>query len=287
MNKISKYLLRIAYVLAKLIVPRNSHGDRLIGFIAFVTKHKRFPTNKLIFNDVLYRLKTTNEIYNPLRVFISDKEFVKVYVKAILGDLYNVPTIDIIRSPDEIDGYEFPENCCIKPTHASGKIVLRKNGAFLDRSEIRSWFLMNHYIGGREANYKHLQPKIIIEPLIFNSSNVEDYKFFCYLGVPKLIQVDVDRNINHQRKFFNSDWEELGFSITYPKSNKTFLKPENFDEMIYVARELSKAFTTIRVDLYSDGKTIFVGELTNISGNAGESFIPKVSEIEASRVLFD
>jgi hypothetical protein len=56
--------------------------------------------------------------------------------------------------------------------------------------------------------------------------------------------------------------------------------------MLFVAGELSKAFTMIRVDLYSDGKTIFVGELTNVNGNAEESFIPKVGESEASSILF-
>jgi hypothetical protein len=267
-------------------VPRNIHGDRLIGFINFVIRHKRFPTNKLIFNDVLYKIKTTNEIYNPLRVFISDKEFVKVYVKAIVGDQYNVPTIDVIRSPDEIDSYVFPENCCIKPTQASGRVILRKSGASLDKAEMRSWFHINHYNAGREANYKHLQPKIIIEPLIFNNSNLEDYKFFCYKGKPKLIQVDIDRYIFHTRKFFDSSWKELDFSIIYPKASKPILKPENFDEMLYVAEALSKDFTMIRVDLYSDGKTIFVGEITNVSENAEGNFIPKSAEIELSRSFF-
>lgn len=287
MNLISKYPLRFAYTLAKLIVPRNIHGDRLIGFINFVIRHKRLPTNKLIFNDVLYKIKTTSEIYNPLRVFISDKEFVKVYVKAIVGDHCNVPTIDVIRSQDEIDSYIFPENCCIKPTQVSGKVILRRNGEPLDKAEMKSWFNLNHYDAGREANYKHLQPKIIIEPLIFNNSNVEDYKFFCYQGKPKLIQVDIDRYIFHTRKFFDSSWRELDFSIIYPKAKKPILKPENFDEMLYVAGALSKAFSMIRVDLYSDGKTIYVGEITNVSENGEGKFIPKSAEIEVSRTFFE
>jgi hypothetical protein len=286
MNSISKYLLRLAYTLAKLIVPRNSRGDQFIGFINFVIRHKRLPTNKLIFNDVLYQIKTTSEIYNPLRSFISDKEFVKVYVKAIVGDQYNVPTIDVIRSEDEVDSYIFPENCCIKPTQASGRVILRKNASSLDKAEIRSWFHINHYNAGREANYKHLLPKIIIEPLIFNNSNVEDYKFFCYQGKPKLIQVDIDRYIHHTRKFFDLNWKELDFSIIYPKSNKPLLKPKNLDEMLFVAGELSKAFTMIRVDLYSDGKIIFVGELTNVSENAEGKFIPKSAELEVSGTFF-
>jgi len=244
------------------------------------------PTKKLIFNDVLYRIASTKEILNPLRVFISDKEFIKIYVKALVGDKYNIPTIAILDNKDQIDSFDYPDVCCIKPTHASGMVIIKLKGESINRHVIKEWLSVNYYRFGREANYKSLKPKIIIEPIIFGDKNVCDFKFFCFNGEPRLVQVDIDRRVNHTRKFFDTNWKELDFSIIYPKSDKPFVRPNNFCEMLSVAKALSKNFKMIRVDLYSDGVQIYVGELTNVSENFGGNFIPPKAEIEASKLLF-
>jgi hypothetical protein len=286
LKSLLKSLLRLGYTTLIKMLPRNRWGDRLFSFINFVIQHKRFPSNQLIFNDFLYRIKTTDEILNPLRVFVSDKEFVKLYVKAIVGDQYNVPTIAVLKSIEEVKNFSFPSKCCIKPTQASGEVILRKNGEPVDVSEIEKWFAINYYESGREANYKMLKPKIIVEPLIFDKSDVEDYKFFCFNGKARFVQVDIDRRSNHKRKFFDSNWNELDFSILYPKTTSHIHKPENFDEMINIAETLSQKFSLLRVDLYSSGMSLYVGELTNCHGNASEKFIPLSSELIASQLLF-
>ncbi len=140
-------------------MPETRWADKFIGFLKFIRSHKRLPTNKLIFNDYLYKIKTTDEILNPVRVFVSDKEFVKLYVKAKVGDEYNVPTIGILRSLDEVDTFEFPERCCIKPTHSSGHYIIRKNNELVDTGKIKSWFSVNYYTKTREANYRNLTKK--------------------------------------------------------------------------------------------------------------------------------
>lgn len=281
-----KKVFRFGYRILISLIPENRFGDRVFSYITFFVRHRRLPTKKLIFNDVLYQIKTTDEILNPLRIFVSDKEFVKLYVKAILDDKYNVPTIAVLENEDQVDSFNFPDACCIKPTQASGRVILRKKGEDLNRDEIKKWFSINYYRIGREANYKTLKPKVIVEPLIFNNKNVEDFKFFCFNGEPRFIQVDIDRYINHTRKFFDTNWKELDFLIVYPKSDKPFAKPNNFDEMLSVAKVLSKNFSMIRVDLYSDGNQLYVSELTNVSENAGGNFIPPKAEIEASKLLF-
>ena len=269
------------------LIPKNRLGDRIYSFLFFVIRHKRKPGKTFLHNDVQYRIKTTDEILNPLRVFVSDKEFVKTYVKAIVGDQYNVPTIYVLRSIEEVDSYEFPDDCCIKPTQASGRAILRRNGEPISLEEIKSWFSINHYEFRREANYKSLKPKVIIEPLLFNDSNIMDYKMFCYNGEPKLIQVDIDRYINHTRKILDSNWNELDFSIMYERSEKHLERPDNFDEMLKVASALSEGFSLVRVDLYSDGNECLVGEITNCSDGAGGAFIPKAAERVASQILYN
>lgn len=131
-----------------------------------------------------------------------------------------------------------------------------------------------------------LQPKVIIEPLIFENTNLEDYKIFCHNGVPKIIQVDIDRYLSHTRLYFDAYWRSLDFSIIYPKSKKLMAKPNNLEAMLDIASKLSEAFTTIRIDLYSNGTEVFVGEITNCSESANSIFLPKAAELDFSNILF-
>jgi hypothetical protein len=234
----------------------------------------------------LYRIKTSDEIYDPLRVFVSDKEFVKLYVKAIAGDQFNVPTIKVLHSIEEVKNYEFPSDCCIKPTHLSGKVILRRKKSPINYDEINSWFKRTYSHTTREGNYKTLKHKVIVEPLVFDNENLCDYKIFCNYGIPKLIQVDFDRYINHTRKFYDSDWNEMPFSIIYPLSSYQLEKPKNLDKMLALAGLLSSNFNFVRVDLYSNGEECLVGEITNCSENATGFFIPKSGELQASKMIF-
>lgn len=281
-----KTVFKKLYKLLVQIIPENRLGDNFVSFLVFTWAHRRLPSNKLLFNDVLYKIKTTDEITDPLRVFVSDKEFVKLYVKAVVGDQYNVPTIKILHSVEEVENYQFPPDCCIKPTHLSGKVILRRRNNSIDIEQMNLWFKSNCYRVDREANYKSLKPKVIVEPLIFDSDNLFDYKIFCFMGVPKLIQVDVDRYIGHSRKFFDLDWNEMPFSLCFPRSSQRLDKPANLGKMLEVASLLSSNFNFVRIDLYSDGQQCLVGEITNCHGGGWERFIPRTGEIMASEMIF-
>ena len=267
-------------------IPETRLGDSILSYGRFVMSHLRTPKDRLTFNDVLHKIKTTDEILDPLRVFVSDKEFLKLYVRATIGDEYNIPTISLLSQPDNVNACQFPHRCCVKPTHASGIFIIRRGGEDIDRNQIKKWFAFNYYHWSREANYKYLKPKIIIESLVFNNDNIDDFKLFCYNGVVKLIQVDSDRLSIHKRDCFSRDWDQLPFSFNHPKSSKKLLKPANLPEMIDIAQHLSSRFGFVRVDLYSDGRRCFVGEMTNCAGGACNRFIPEEAEATASKIIF-
>ncbi len=278
-----------SYLFKKLnrLLPRSRTGDRLVSYVDFRRKNKRFPKRRVMYNDAMYFLKTSRELLDPARVFVSDKEYVKLYIKATLGDEYNVPTLKILRSPEEVDAYDFPSVCCIKPTHSSGFVIFRSNNEPLDLDEIKRWFKLNYYDWGREANYRYLKPKVIVEPLIFSTKDPADYKVYCYNGAPKAIAVIQDRHTDHKNQLLDVNWNALDYSIRYPRYQGEIEKPRNFDEMMEIATTLSKGFDGfIRVDLYSNGEEIKVGELTNLSGGAESIFLPASSEKEFSRLLF-
>jgi TupA-like ATPgrasp len=267
-------------------LPYNRFGDTLYHRLLFFKKHRRWPGNQLLWNDVWYRIKTGKEILDPLRVFVSDKEHVKQYVRDTVGEQHNVPTLAVLRSPAEVDAYQFPARCCIKPTQASAQVVLRLAGEPIDYLRIKSWFDINYYYAGREINYRQLQPKVIVEPLIFDNPNVDDFKVFCWKGVPKFVQQDFDRHTNHTRKIFDTDWNEQDFSIIYPRATAAAPRPKTLAKMLELARALSAPFSFIRVDLYSDNEQVLVGEITNCSANAGGFFLPRSAEKKASQLMF-
>ena len=133
-----RLIFNVFYRAIKYVIPYARFGDWLYGYILFINKHKRLPTNKSLFNDVLFKIKTSSDLSDPLRVFVTDKEYLKLYVKTVIGDQYNVPTIDIVRNKEEVSCYKFPDECVIKPTHLSGKIIVRKNNDAVSVSEIES-----------------------------------------------------------------------------------------------------------------------------------------------------
>ncbi|MFW2100937.1 ATP-grasp fold amidoligase family protein [Acinetobacter johnsonii] len=59
----------------------------------------------------------------------------------------------------------------------------------------------------------HLVPKVIVEPLIFNSTDLIDYRFYCFNGKAKLICIDVGKFSGYKRVFYNKYWEKQDFSL--------------------------------------------------------------------------
>jgi hypothetical protein len=277
----------IGFQFLRFALPIDDYGDWLYAYILFARVHQRKPTNEMLFNDYIFRIKTSSDIKNPLRSYVTDKEYLKKYVTAVVGDQYNVPTLNVVRTQSLVDTIDFPNNCCIKPTHLSGAVLFRKLGEEINRQILKNWLQTNYYIIWREFQYKFLIPKIIIEPLIFDQFGATDYKFHCYKGQVKFIQVDLDRQTNHTRILFDSSWNEINIMMSCPISDRKIEKPKNFEEMILVAKSLSKEFEYVRVDLYSDDDKCFVGEITNTPANASEKFQNIEDEKRLSKLLFE
>ena len=201
---------------AKRILPENRFGDRSFSLIDYAVALQRLPKRgRMLLNDRLYFMKTSDEILNPLRILVSDKEYAKIYIGNRVGDEVNVPTLAILR--DEIPTtHYYPDRCIIKPTHLSGEVIVRRHGEQIDLRLIRKWFAQSLYRTTREANYRYLKPKVIVEPIIFNDENLLDFKIFCVNGQPKLIQVHMDRWINHTQSFYTISWEKHNYKFTYP-----------------------------------------------------------------------
>ena len=274
------------YLWVSASLPKTREIDKGFALLLFLKTHRRFPKKSGGgLNDAIFYMKTSDEILDPVRVFVSDKALVKQYVKAKVGDACNVGTIAVLDSFDEAVHFNYPADCVIKPTHLSGMVIFRRNGSAIDFKQVRTWFDTNFYNKNREANYHHLRRRMIIEPNIFGQEAVEDYKIFCLHGRPIVIQVDFDRHTAHTQNLYTTDWELLPFAITCPIGPGK-PRPGNLSRLIEVAAKLSDEFNLVRVDLYTDGREVLVGEITNLHQGGMCRFVPPEGEKIMSRLLF-
>lgn len=270
-------------------LPHTRFWDKLIAYQKFFKHHRRLPKGSGSLEDLLFRIKTSDEILKAERQFTSDKEFVKLFVSSVIGDQFNVPTLAVLRSPEEVDDYVFEKDTVVKPTHASGRVLFVGNAEKVDRDRIKSWFDLNYYLVGREANYRNLTPKVIVEPLIFGRKDNEDIKFFCINGVVKLVHCHFDRGENHTGRMYDRDWNDLNASLGRPVSSKHMPRPTGLRNMITQAEVLAKYFSFVRIDMYynEENGQFFVGEITHCHGNANERFSSSDAERRVSKLLFD
>ncbi len=217
---------------------------------------------------------------NPLMTLCTDKYEVRKVVESKVGTHILNKLYGVFESADEIDWDSLPESFVLKANHGSGWNVIVKDKSTLDGKEtkkkMKKWMATNYYAQKREWAYKNIKPQIVCEKYLENKNgSLIDYKFFCFNGTPRLIQVDVDRHTEHKRVFHDTQWRRFDFSLQYPIYEEEIEPPSYLKDMIEVARVLSSDFTFARVDMYDlDGNIVF-GEVTFYPGSGMERFSPE------------
>lgn len=258
-----------------LKLPSTRSCDLAISLIYFYVAHKRLPIRKKeLLNDYHFWFKNSKEMDDPLRQLVSDKDLVKLFYKGVLDQDLAPKTLAKFYSYSEFDLNSIPNQCIIKPSHLSGGIFYdaKKGLTQNELYQIKSWFETNIYYDiSRERNYKNLTPCVICEELIENSTNLTDYKVYCYKGEPKFIVVDIDRHEQHKRRFYTVDWQPIDITFDYPLADIE-PRPRLLSEALDIARDLSKYFSFMRVDFYLLDNHIYLGELTSVPANAHGRF---------------
>lgn len=199
-----------------------------------------------------------------------------------MGGGYTIPTLGVWNTFDEIDFDKLPKQFVLKCTHDSEGLVIVKNKDQLDKiaakEKINSALEQNFYYVGREWPYKNVRPRIIAEKYMEDHEDGElrDYKFFCFDGEPRIMYVASNRNSGHVNfDFYDMNFNHLDITQKYPNANIPLHKPKCFDEMICLARKLSKGFPHIRVDFYEVDGRVYFGEITFYSMSGLSPFKPK------------
>ena len=227
---------------------------------------------------------------NPLMAQCADKYDVREYIQAcgyesLLNEIYGIYD-DVEDLPIET----LPKNFVIKGTHGSGFNLIVKDKKTVKwkmwNKIMKSWLRQDIYWSGREWVYKDLKRRLVIEKYLEDESGgLLDYKFFCFNGQPRFMQLEVGRyTANTTRNFYDMDWNLLPFGKDLEHNPNILVeKPESFEEMKEIAKKLSKPFSFVRVDLYQVGGKIYFGEMTFFPAGGAPDFRP----IEYDKIVGD
>ena len=261
----------INYVLNKLRsikrrLMRRSEGEDILlrKYLHLHGKHLNL-TNPRKFTEKLFcRMIYLNRKNNHKVTQLSDKYTARAYLSSKVGEEHLVKLLWHGKDANDIPFDSLPAEYVIKTNHGSGQIIVVKGKA--DRTDITTrlsvWLKSNFYWNNREYQYYHIKPRVMIEEYLRNQdgSGPLDYRFWCFKGIPEVIQVD---NRTHDiNPFFDTKWNQLDLFYREGASRPAIEKPINLEQMISMASQLSACFDFVRVDLYNiDGK-IYFGELT-------------------------
>jgi len=246
----------------------------------FKTGQKLNLKNPLLFNEKIQWLKLYNRQHDYS--IMADKYEVRKYIAQTIGEEYLIPFYGVWNKFDEISFNALPDQFVLKCSHDSGGTVICKNKQSFDIEKTRKIFkerlARNYYWSNREWVYKKIKPRIIAEELMIDESGVElkDYKFFCFNGEPKIIEVDIGQFTNRYfRNFYSPKWEFQKLINDKPNAPQNSVPaPPTLDLMINLARKLSADIIHVRVDFYSIYEKVYFGELTFFDSGGYTIFEP-------------
>lgn len=219
------------------------------------------------FNEKLMWIKLFED--STLKTRYTDKVAVRDFLLSRgLGHLL-VPTIAIVDHADDIIFEQLPKRFVLKCAHASGFHLICKDKSRLDyqktRQQLAKWTAIDYSLRHAEPHYANIKPRIIIEHFLGTESSEvpTEYNIHCFHGEPKIIELVLERNTpKEQSVMLTPDWRNTHYiekKFTYDEMKS---KPKQLEELLAIARQLSKAFTYVRVDLSIVDEAIYFGELT-------------------------
>ncbi|MFH4735645.1 ATP-grasp fold amidoligase family protein [Vibrio diabolicus] len=231
------------------------------------------------------------KLYNKdsLMTICADKHLVREYVESRVGKKYLIPQLGVYDRFSDIDFSKLNTPYVLKVNHTSGGNCFDLEGKPLNltkaKREIDHYMRLNAYYFACEWAYKDIKPKVVAERVILDEFGKlpNDYKFFCFNGKPKFIQVDISRFDDHKRDFYDLEWNKLEYEFVYDNSLKGVSRPENLSEMLEIAEKLSQGFNFARVDLYEVRGKVYFGEITFYPEGGSKDF----SSIQHEKLIGD
>jgi hypothetical protein len=209
----------------------------------------------------------------------ENKIAVKEFVRERLGREWVIPTLWQGEYFPPVERRDWPIPFVIKANNGCGWNIFVRHETDLDWPQIESlaagWRRAPFGADMGEWLYGKIKPALLVEPFIGDRSSLPvDYKLWTFAGRVRLVQVDTDREHDHKRAMFDTDWHRLPFTVQYPLDPRPIAKPTCLDRMIEAAEILAEDFSFVRVDFYEIGNQPKFGEMSFYPGSGFEVFDP-------------
>jgi hypothetical protein len=240
----------------------------------------------LTFNEkVRYKMLADRR---PMLTTFADKLAVRTYVESKVGEGHLTELYAATSDPRSLTADALPREFVVKPTHASGAVVIVADfappGASLRRSDdvwtksvVRPesldwnllqetgamWLSHRYFHESSEWAYRGVPAMLMAEELLEDGDGVPpDYKLCVFDGRVKVIEIHLDRFVAHTKCMYTTDWERIPANWGHP-AGRDVDPPAALPEMIEIAERLGEGVDFVRVDMYAMPDRIVCGELTN------------------------
>ena len=229
---------------------------------------------------------------------LADKYKVREYVEGLGLGKYLVKLYAVWYDAKDVSFDMLPEEFIIKANNGDGKgtnLIIKKS-ELTDRKKAQVIKIIDEWLHRKnigalhaEPQYKSMRPCVIAEEVLppdEGASSLIDYKIWCFYGKAFYVRVYSDRNDSGSSAnvmTYDMDWNahpEFSIENSDYKLGGIIPRPDNFEEMIWVAEGLSKGFPELRVDLYNVHGKIYFGELTFTSqGGFMDNITPEFNRL--------
>lgn len=184
---------------------------------------------------------------------------------------------------EELRSFSFPDRWILKANHRSQCVHIGRGQPDINELSVITgrWMESFQAFNLGEWAYTVANPSYLLEEWIGDEDMPpNDYKFFVFHGVVRMIQVDEDRFQQHRMSLFTRNWEKLQASKDLWESAKTAERPSNLPEMIRIAESVAHNFDFMRIDLFDTPNGVYFGETTPYPGGGLSPFSPKSFDAE-------
>jgi hypothetical protein len=253
--------------------------------LLYFRQHRRLPNLR---SPVRFTEKVNKRILEDRRDALRptcDKLAMKEYAERACSEVSIPQTVWSGTDVRELEGLSLPERWVLKPNHRSG-LVYFGSGQVASAADLlrmvteQDWLGETRNAGSGEWAYGVARRALLVEEAIGEPGRPpDDYKFFVFDGIVRLIQVDTNRFVGHLRRMYRPDWTPLPHRYFYPLA-EVIDPPPHLSEMLDIASRIGGRFDFIRVDLYDMPEAVWFGEITPYPDSGLGAFDPPDLDIE-------
>ncbi len=225
--------------------------------------------------------KTFNEKIQWIKLYdnkqqkseLTDKVKVREWVREKIGEKYLKPVLWVGDKFDDIPFNTLPYSFIIKANHGCKWQYKIKDKEEFIKEEALFNYIKERFDGwmsqtffpwaGFEMQYKGIEPKIIIEPILIDEDKQYpiEYEIYCFNERPKIYQ-KIEYSMPPKCSVYNEDYSEseLRLNPEYIKENEP--AGERLKEAVELSKELAAGFKLVRVDWLLYRNQIYFNEMT-------------------------